>query len=187
MNLNKAIQVVNYFLSKYTYKLNYTKLIKLLYIADKEALNRWDTPISKDSYCSMPQGPVLSGIYDLIMGKHSNKFHQLHWDEYFMRNQYDLVSLRKDEVLIEELSEREIKLLDEIDSKYHGWSYSKLIKHTHDKKLFPEYEDPGNSSIPLPLHEILKNLGRNEKEIAAILAEERFFDREAKYYESCCS
>lgn len=175
---------MNYILGKYKFSLNYTKLIKLLYMADRESLNRWDTPITKDTYCSMRQGPVLSGIYDLIMGKHQNQFHQLRWDEYFMRDKYDITSIRRKEVPIEELSKREMELLNEIDSKYHNWSYSRLITLTHKKELFPEVDDVEDTSIPISSHDILKSLGRNEEEIEEILAEERFFDREFQLAES---
>jgi uncharacterized phage-associated protein len=44
----------------------YIKLIKLLYLADREALLRWGRPITTDRHVSMPKGPVVSQIYDLI-------------------------------------------------------------------------------------------------------------------------
>ncbi len=187
MNLNKAIQIVNYLLGKYEYRLNYTKLIKLLYISDKEAFKRWDTPISTDAYCSMQQGPVLSGIYDLIKSKYEDKFDQLRWDEYFLTDGYDIVSLRKDGVLDDELSEREISLLDEIDKQYHSWSWSSLIDHVHDKDKFPEWEDPRRTSFPLHVREILRSLGRSEEEISDIINEELFFEKDAEYFKTNCS
>lgn len=187
MNLNKAIQIVGYFLKKYNFKLNYTKLIKLLYITDKEALRRWDTPVSYDNYSSMPNGPVLSGIYDLVMGRHKNEIEQLRWDEVFQRDGYDLVSIREGEIRTDELSERETDLSDEIDAKFHDWTYSKLIRLTHNKKFFPEWEDPGDSSFPLSLHDVLKSVGREEEEIKEILEEERIFESEAEYFSSCCT
>src|SRR5205823_929857 len=47
-------------------RMEYIKLIKLLYLADREALLRWGRPITTDRHVSMPKGPVLSQIYDLI-------------------------------------------------------------------------------------------------------------------------
>jgi len=44
----------------------YIKLIKLLYLADREALLRWGRPITTDCHVSMPKGPVVSQIYHLI-------------------------------------------------------------------------------------------------------------------------
>ena len=187
MKLNKAIQIASYFLEKYNFKLNYTKLIKLLYITDKEALRRWDTPVSYDHYSSMPNGPVLSGIYDLIMGRYKNEIKQLRWDEVFQRDGRDLVSIRGGRILTDELSERETDLIDEIDAKFHDWTYSQLIKHSHNKDFFPEWKDPGDSSFPLSLRDVLKSVGREEEEINEILEEERIFESEAEYFNSCCS
>ena len=46
--------------------MSYVKLIKLLYLADREALIRWGRPITTDCYVSLDNGPVVSRIYDLI-------------------------------------------------------------------------------------------------------------------------
>ena len=48
--------------------MSYMKLIKLLYLADREALLRWGRPITFDAYVSMDRGPVLSSVLDLING-----------------------------------------------------------------------------------------------------------------------
>jgi hypothetical protein len=48
--------------------MSYLKLIKLLYIVDREALLRWGRPVTTDRHVSMPKGPVVSQIYDLIVG-----------------------------------------------------------------------------------------------------------------------
>ncbi len=46
--------------------MSYMKLIKLLYLADREALARWGRPITTDTYVAMKHGPVLSYILNLI-------------------------------------------------------------------------------------------------------------------------
>ncbi len=186
MDLNKAIQIVNYLLGKYKYRLNYTKLIKLLYLSDREAYSRWDTAISGDTYCSMDHGPVLSGIYGLVKGRYRDNFNQLRWDEYFVTEGYELVSLREENVLVDELSERETDLLDEIDKEYHGWSWDQLQDLLHDKDKFPEWEDPSGTSIPLTVREILRSLGRSEEEIAEIIREEAIFEKDAQLLQSDC-
>src|SRR5947209_20462172 len=47
-------------------RMSYLKLIKLLYLLDREALLRWGRPVTTDRYVSMDNGPVVSRIYDLI-------------------------------------------------------------------------------------------------------------------------
>ena len=47
-------------------QMSYLKLIKLLYLLDREALLRWGRPITTDTYIAMDNGPVVSRICDLI-------------------------------------------------------------------------------------------------------------------------
>ena len=42
--------------------------IKMLYLADKQSLQKWEEPITGDSVASMRYGPVLSTVYDLTKG-----------------------------------------------------------------------------------------------------------------------
>src|ERR1035437_9322409 len=46
--------------------MHYIKLLKLLYIADRQAFSEWGIPITNDNYVSMDNGPVLSQKYNLI-------------------------------------------------------------------------------------------------------------------------
>src|SRR2546426_8827697 len=64
-NERKATQAAGLLLQLRGGTMSYMKLIKLLYLADREALLRWGRPISTDRYVSMDRGPVLSRILDL--------------------------------------------------------------------------------------------------------------------------
>jgi uncharacterized phage-associated protein len=136
MNLEKIIQIVNYILRKYDFTLNYTKLLKLLYIADRECLRRWDFAISEDTYCAMKRGMVLSGLYDLIRKK-ADVLSQVKWDSCFDKKDYDLCSIVKKNCSYDELSEAEEEILDEIDKKYHSESWQFLVGEVHK---FPEWK-----------------------------------------------
>ena len=54
-NEKKATQAAARFLRLCKGCMNYMKLIKLLYIADREALLRWGRPITTDAYCNGPR------------------------------------------------------------------------------------------------------------------------------------
>src|SRR5688572_28382921 len=47
-------------------QIKYIRLIKLLYMADREAWTRYGRPITGDTYVAMEHGPVLSQTYDQI-------------------------------------------------------------------------------------------------------------------------
>jgi uncharacterized phage-associated protein len=180
--IRKIVQIVNFLLKLNNYRLNYTKLIKLLYLADRESLNRWDETISNDKYVNMKNGPVLSKVYDLIKGCNFRDNIQILWDSYFFKDNYDLVSHIKDDLSTDELSDREKELLQEIDGQYKSYRYGRMIDIAHE---LPEWKEnnPGDSSIPLYVNEILKKLGRTDDEIRDIeddhntyLVEEQFFN-----------
>ncbi len=185
MNLTKTIQIAQHVLSKTGYRLNYTKLIKLLYLADREALRLWDSAITKDSYASLSQGPVLSGLYNLIKGEYRDGAYQAQWNAFFMKDGYDLIAIHKSELPIDELSPREMEILDSIEKKYRGWDFRKLIDLLHDGSKFPEWKDPGESSQPLSLEDILRALGRSEDQIKTLMEEEDAFRREEELLSEC--
>ena len=64
-NEKKATQAAAHLLRLRGGRMSYMKLIKLLYLADREALLRWGRTISTDRYVSMDRGPVLSRVLDL--------------------------------------------------------------------------------------------------------------------------
>lgn len=186
MELGRTIQIVQHLLSKSAYRLNYTKLIKLLYLADREAFDRWDSSITRDEYASLPQGPVVSGIYNLIKGEYFDRFSQTQWNSFFMKDGYDLVAIHKDHLPVEELSPREVEVIDEIESLYRSWDFGKLIDLLHDGSRYPEWRDPGESSLPLEQADILKALGRTEEEVRQILEEDEAYQKEEDYLHRCC-
>ena len=111
-NIEKLIQACNYLLKKSNGVQNYTKLIKLLYLADKESLKNSLQTITGDTYVSMDNGPVLSNLFDLIKGKYHGRAQNL-WDSRFIRDGYDLV-VATDRIPYGELSGFEMKILDDI-------------------------------------------------------------------------
>ncbi|AKL98042.1 Panacea domain-containing protein [Endomicrobium proavitum] len=173
MNFKKLMQIVNYILAKYNYELNYTKLIKLLYIADRECLLKYDFAISGDSYCSMPQGPVLSNLYDFIRNINYPKPEQIEFNSAFYKNGYHLISRLENKCVYDELCDAEISILDDVDAKYHDKDWTYLVDNIVHK--FPEWDKNAsnfNTSYPLPKQVILRNLNKTEKEIKAIIETE---------------
>ena len=64
------------------------KVLKLLYIADRKSLELWERPITFDTYYSMKEGQVLSGVLDLINNKIQNPL----WQQYI--ENADKISIR---------------------------------------------------------------------------------------------
>src|SRR6266481_1622930 len=74
-----------------TKEMSYLRLLKLLYIADRESLKETGRPITGDQVVAMEHGPVLSGVFDLIKGEHSA---WSVWSEFFKKNGYRVEMVR---------------------------------------------------------------------------------------------
>ncbi len=66
-NIEKAVQAMSYFAQKLG-EVEKIKLIKLIYLADREHFIRTGAPITGDRQVAMPYGPVPSCTLDLING-----------------------------------------------------------------------------------------------------------------------
>jgi len=136
--------------------------IKMLYLADRHALGKWEEPITGDRAVSMPYGPVLETIYNLTKGQ----FRSLHsfWGKFISEadEETNRVFLEGDPG-VGELSRAEIAILQAVHSKFKDFTWKQMRDFCH--KL-PECEEVGNTSKPLPTERILKALGKTRLEIS---------------------
>lgn len=166
-NEKKTTQTAALFLKKAGGRMNYMKLIKLLYLVDRRALEKWECPITGDSYFSMTYGPVLSKVLDFINNEVKPESPSI-WSEFIKTvNNYN-VELVKDSHE-DELSRREIDLIDELFQKYKNKDKWDLVNELHDN--CPEWEDPEGSSNPIRVEDIFKVLGKTERDISIIESE----------------
>ena len=182
MNIERLIQSVGYVLAKYNYVLNYTKLIKLLYLSDRKSLSLTGYSITGDHYVSMKNGPVLSTLYDLIKNKSRDRQLQFYWNSKFATDGYEIHQVCTF-IPCGELSSGDMQIIDEIDTRFHANTYSDMIDFVHDPSNCPEWKDT-QSSIPLSKSEILRTVGFSESDIDAILEEEDSYAEEEKLLDS---
>jgi uncharacterized phage-associated protein len=160
-NERKATEAAAFLLKRRSGTMSYLKLIKLLYLADREALLRWGRPISTDRYVSMDHGPALSRVRDLIT-------EQSEEPSFWMAaisEPHDFNVTLKEQIEPEELSDAEIELLEEIFFRYGALGRWELVELTHD---LPEWVNPHGSAIEISYSDILRNGGKTEAEIAVI-------------------
>ena len=88
-NIAKTIQASAVLLkAEQTNRMSRLRLLKLLYISDREALTERARPITGDRPVAMDHGPVLTNTYDLIKGE---DFLATEWDKYIKREGRDAV------------------------------------------------------------------------------------------------
>lgn len=165
-NEAKAMQAGAVLLQLRGGRMKYLKLIKLLYIADREALKRWGKPITTDRYVSMKEGPVVSNVYNLIRSEPMPDDQGI-WHKHIKTLASWEVQLLGDPSN-DELSQAEEDLLREIYERYGHKNRWEIVEETHK---FPEWKDPGDSSIQITYRDILKAVKENESEISSDLEE----------------
>jgi uncharacterized phage-associated protein len=143
--------------------MHYIKLLKLLYIADREAFAEWGIPIRNDNYVAMDNGPVLSQTYNLI--KDGGRV----WSEHISAPLGDYeVRLNTPIQKKTKLSQAEEELLGRVFKEYGHKSRWEIVDYMHS---LPEWKNPEGSSIPISVENILLALNEPEENIRAILSE----------------
>ena len=173
-NQRKATQAAAFMIEQAGGRLNYTKLIKLLYLAERESLHRRNRPISGDDYAAMPLGLVLSNTLNLIRGIHWGGIQHDYWKSCIEKS-HNSVSL-KTNLELGDLSDVEIRVLSSVFEEHKNKSSQQLIDFTHS---LPEWHDPHGSSCSIPVEHILAVLEKKDGEVAEI----EQYSTEMNYYE----
>lgn len=165
-HLEKAVEAAAILLKLHGKPMKYLGLLKMLYIADRIALERMDQPITGDHYVSMKYGPVLSSVYDLIKGNPMDDALPL-WSKFISTRPEYYVCLLNDPGN-EELCEEEEKILHQVYQSLGDLDPFSVAEWTHN---LPEWQDPHGSAIPIAVEDILRNVGKSDEEISEIQQE----------------
>lgn len=145
-------------------RMTYFRLLKLLYIADRQAIREWGQPITFDQYVAMKHGPVLSGAYSAIKDETGPSY----WHRYIARHGVHHVQLER-EPECGALSQLEIDLLAKVHLDYLHKSQWVIRDELHEQCA--EWKNPGNSSWPIEYEDILLALKIDEKRRDAMVKE----------------
>jgi len=185
MNNQKLFQTVHLLLERELGNMNYMKLIKLLYIADKRKISSIGTPITGDTYCSMKNGPVLSGLLDFINQRNHNIQELTDWNELFEQDgQYSIAIRGEVDPGTGDLSKREKALLNTVFDEFREYTPFQMVDYIHNEELFPEVEwreaERLGTSFALTLRSLRLAAGMAAEEVVSIEEEERILDSEAQ-------
>ena len=160
-NPRKSAQVAAYFALRSGGQVNILKLMKLIYLTEREYISRYDVPMLFDHLYSMRNGPVMSETLNFINGESEST----HWSEFVSDRENHEVGVVKEALRIDDLdefSDADIEILDMVWGKFGHLSKWDLVDYTH--KHCPEWEDPGDSSSLIPYERLLRYLGRENAE-----------------------
>lgn len=164
-NERKALQAAAFVLRLAGGRLNYMKLLKLLYLADRAALIERGLPITTDRPVSMRYGPVLSNTYSLIRDQAMPGV-AAEFARYIAQDQPYEVNLQ-DDPGDDELSAYEKAMLERIWREHGSKTQWDLVRYTH---RLPEWTDPEDSSLEISAEDILRAAGLSEEEIGERLS-----------------
>lgn len=156
-DLDKAIQATGVLLREMPHRwMTRLRLLKLLYIADRESIRETGHPITGDRVIAMEHGPVLSQVYQCIRG---SAFGLDRWERHFMS---EGVSVRmKRETSVDELSRYEVETLQRVSQEREGKDEWDIVEESHT--TFPEWERPTTPWQVIPFETILGAVGRGEQ------------------------
>jgi hypothetical protein len=171
-NERRTTQAAAVFLKKAGGKLNYMVLIKFLYLLDREALLRWGSPISGDSYLSMRWGPLLSRTHDLITEElPEDEAAVSDWKTHIRQDGYEVVLDR--DPGDDELSEADhallAKIFDEFYAIYRDLKFNPFQFCDYLHSILPEYRTAERGeSFDLDHHDILVAGNRKPEDIREV-------------------
>jgi uncharacterized phage-associated protein len=170
-NQHKVLQEVIYLLRLNGGRLNLLKLIKELYMADRESIKERESSISGDVYFSMKHGPVLSQTLNLLNDSEE-------WSDYFEHiatKDYDdlILTDKASRTELDRLSEKDKEYLEKVAEKYRQTDKWKLVDITH--KL-PEWKKIDKGRDKIKFGSILKAVGFSDDEILDIRREHAFME-----------
>lgn len=156
-NEAKTAQMAAYLLAKSGGSMGYIKLMKLLYLADRQSMQVTGDSMTHDRFFSMKNGPVLSRTLELLQGKGGSG----EWSGLIAKSFWDAKLVRQvGEDDVDELSPLNMQILDQVYAEFGKMGKWKLCDWTHANCA--EWSNPGRSNNPISPAEIFKALGWSE-------------------------
>ena len=171
---HKVAQMAAYLADRQGGRINILKLVKLLYLADRESMGRHGEPISYDHLVSMDHGPVLSRTLNLINGAGVLPDAEA-WQLWITdRDNHDVSISNGQEVnreALDHLSNADIAVLEHTWNQFGHLDQWQLRDYTHAH--LAEWQNPHGSSMPISERHVFVALGKSEEEADELAREIR--------------
>ena len=165
----KVAQMAAYLLMRRGGRMSRLKLMKLLYLADREAIKAYGRSISEDQAVSMPHGPVLSMTLDYMDGNLPSG--QGGWEFWISDKEDHEVSLVRNVGIeeLDELSQADIEILKSVWQTFGRMNRWDIRDWTH--KNCGEWRDPQGSMLPIERESIYRAVNHTEEATREYLAD----------------
>jgi len=161
LNERKVTQAGARFIAASGGTIDHIKLVKLMYLLERRALVEWGHPVLNDVYFSLKNGPIPSGVCDLINS--TDTF----WSKSISKEPKNLLRLIK-AVGDDELSAPEKRLIDELSETHRNASGPDMIRYTHGLKEWENPEKAGKGRLPIAIASILEAAKKSPEAAKAV-------------------
>ncbi|MFZ4508976.1 MAG: Panacea domain-containing protein [Fimbriimonas sp.] len=138
----------------------YIKLIKLLYIADREMLRRKRHTLTGDDHWAMKYGPVLGKTLELIKGTDAD------WSQHFRTDLDAKVISAAGRESLGALSRVDHAVLKEVADSHGHLPWQDLVELTHE---FPEWKPVNKGRLRISLWDMAKAVGFSDGEAKEVV------------------
>jgi len=161
-DVHRVAQMAGYFLYRGgNSPMNHVKLMKLMYLSDRQALATYRLPISDDTYCCMMHGPVLERTLSLFEGK-AEPTDQALWSSWASEEAGNMIQPNRklNDNDFDRLASAEMDALAVVHDSFGTWDWQKLVDYTHRLKEWDPPDESGGKEArkPLSLKRILMSL-----------------------------
>ena len=161
VNTRKATAAIARLIEKSGADVDYLRIVKLIYLADRTSILRRGIPIVGGHYYSMRKGPTISEVMDFVKQRNAPS-----WKE--------TISVLKGHALnligkpnYNSLTAPELEILDEVVAEHFTMSTEDLVHWCHSN--CPEYDKVNFwKRNPIDVENILRKSGKSEAQIQKI-------------------
>lgn len=156
----KAAQTIAFFAMREGGSINVLKVIKLVYLADRESLYLRGHPIQDEPRFSLPHGPVNSTTLDHLNGAYREN--RQVWQAVLKDRADNNVGLANNDLTeadLDMLSKRELAILESVWAKVGHMDGFDLADWTHNPENVEEWQDPRGSRRPITLERMMAAVG----------------------------
>ncbi len=151
---------------EHSLRISRLRLLKLLYIADRESLKETGRPMLGVKAVAMDHGPLHSEVFDLVKGEH---IQEPAWSRFFRNAGYHVERIADPGRA--SLSRYEIEKLTEVSERFSPLDDWQVADETHKFGEWEKNAEKGTSR-PIPFEDIIDAVGRSSDK-AAILQDAR--------------
>jgi hypothetical protein len=163
-NSKKSTQAVARLIAQSGGPVDYLRLSKLIYLADRQSIISRGIPIVGGTYFSMQKGPTISEFMDLVRLRNAPG-----WTETISPRFGNEIRLHG-QPKFEALSESELGILDLVVAQHAQRTTEELVQWCHEN--CPEYEQVGaKQRKPIKVESIMRAARKSERAIQKVIDE----------------